>query len=328
MGVLFGSLRSGLKVEKWHGARNDFIFAEANAFWASLVDVKDEGAIARIAVELCDRSGGLGADGLVLWLKESSGALSAAIWNSDGSRAGTCGNALRCLAGLSLANKLWSGIGEFPVHELSFTHEGPVQGSKVFAKLLECSNVDSREQVFLSKVEMGGVVKNRPVPRSGLSSAAFIGGTVAQEILLSVLQDATFVELANPHLVLTLKPDSFRRFSSEHFVELGTLLQSQGLCQSLGMPVSNIGFVELPNEKQIQSGQALNAIVFERGAGLTQCCGSGGCAMKVALENSRSSQAGTPESFSMPGGIITISGDHHALQLAGPAQRVCRLTLE
>jgi diaminopimelate epimerase len=327
MSSLFGSVRSGVEVEKWHGARNDFIFAEAGAFLRSLENGRDEASVAKVAVEICHRATGLGADGLVLWMKGSSGGVCAAIWNSDGSRAGTCGNALRCLAGLCLANMLWSGTGELPVYTLSIRGEQPVQENSVFARLLESSLEEPGGLCFRSKVEMGKVVKVQPISLSALNNAAFIGGTVAQEILLSVLHGVTFVELANPHLVLSLKPNSFRKFSTEHFVELGTLLQTETICQSLSIPLSNIGFVELPNEEQIQGGQPLNAIVFERGAGLTQCCGSGGCAMKAALENSKSSRPGQPESFSMPGGVITISVKNESLQLAGPAQRVCRMSL-
>ncbi|NBW81872.1 hypothetical protein EBR21_08965 [bacterium] len=328
MSLLFGSLRAGVKVEKWHGARNDFIFAEAGPFLDSLQNARDEASVAKVAIELCHRATGLGADGLVLWMNVPNGGVCAAIWNSDGSRAGTCGNALRCLAALCLANKIWSGTGELPVHNMSIRDAGPVSEDTVFARLQESGLEQTPENHFRSQVEMGRVIKVQPISLSALNNAAFIGGTVAQEILLSALHGVTFVELANPHLVLSLKPNSFRKFSNDHFVELGTLLQTETICQTLNIPLSNIGFVELPNEDQIQAGQPLNAIVYERGAGLTQCCGSGGCAMKVALDNSKSSRVGKPESFSMPGGVITISVKNEALQLAGPAQRVCRMSLD
>jgi len=89
------------------------------------------------------------------------------------------------------------------------------------------------------------------------------------------------------------------------------------------MPLSNIGFIEA--DPQAQNTNVLNAIVYERGAGLTQCCGSGGCAMRVALKEE--SNGSVPEllKLRMPGGVIAISELDNELILSGPAQKIARL---
>ena len=48
--------------------------------------------------KLCDRRYGVGADGVLLKMKDATGALGMHIVNQDGSQAEMCGNGLRCMA--------------------------------------------------------------------------------------------------------------------------------------------------------------------------------------------------------------------------------------
>lgn len=84
---------------KMHGLGNDFIVADVRG-------LKKEGAAppawGETAKRLCARHTGIGADGLVL-VQAPSGRLREAalrmeIYNSDGSAAAMCGNAMRCFA--------------------------------------------------------------------------------------------------------------------------------------------------------------------------------------------------------------------------------------
>lgn len=320
-------IQAGLHIEKWHGARNDFLFAEAHQLFAACHEQPTDAWIASVALELCQRHLGLGADGLVVWHKSSQGELLAGIWNSDGSRAGTCGNALRCLAAQSLAHGIWDGQSRLPVFELSIQNKSPASSGRVFASLLHSEGLEKESGLYRSRVAMGDVLEIRTLGRNQVAQPDLMGGTVAQELLLAALESAAFVQLANPHLVLMLKPNTFQKFTSEHFSELGILLQSEIFCKVLNIPLSNIGFVEIKGNPTAASSEPHKAIVFERGAGLTQCCGSGGCAMKVALEQNRHSAIGQSESFAMPGGVISIEKKENALELLGPAQRICRFQL-
>jgi diaminopimelate epimerase len=76
-------------LQKWHGAGNDF-----------LVEVFDHGAApwwdASRARSVCDRSTGVGADGLLLASLGSE--VSMTLFNADGSPAEMSGNGIRCLA--------------------------------------------------------------------------------------------------------------------------------------------------------------------------------------------------------------------------------------
>lgn len=74
-----------------HGLGNDFIFIE---------DLESRiGELPKLAVRLCGRRTGIGADGLVLVKKPCGGGnIRMQIINSDGSEAEMCGNAIRCFA--------------------------------------------------------------------------------------------------------------------------------------------------------------------------------------------------------------------------------------
>ena len=67
---------------KYNGLGNDFIFLD--------------GAEA-LAVRLCNRRTGIGADGLILLLPSQTADIQMRIINSDGSEAEMCGNASRCV---------------------------------------------------------------------------------------------------------------------------------------------------------------------------------------------------------------------------------------
>ena len=82
-----------LSFRKMAGSGNDFI----------VIDDR-RGAAGRrpdrLAVKLCDRKNGIGADGLLLLDRDTSAirTLRMRIFNADGSEAEMCGNGLRCLA--------------------------------------------------------------------------------------------------------------------------------------------------------------------------------------------------------------------------------------
>jgi len=76
-------------LQKWHGAGNDFlveVFEHGTAPWWD----------ATRARSVCDRSTGVGADGLLLASLGSE--VSMTLYNADGSSAEMSGNGIRCLA--------------------------------------------------------------------------------------------------------------------------------------------------------------------------------------------------------------------------------------
>jgi diaminopimelate epimerase len=81
---------------KAHGARNDFLLT-----WASEAPRENRPSI---AVAICDRNTGIGADGwLLVHPPDEDGPASIRLYNSDGSEAEISGNGTRCAAALLIA---------------------------------------------------------------------------------------------------------------------------------------------------------------------------------------------------------------------------------
>ncbi|ULB10862.1 diaminopimelate epimerase [Cereibacter azotoformans] len=80
---------SGLGFMKMHGAGNDFV----------VIDSRGRGAVmsAGLARALGDRHRGVGFDQLAEIRDHEGADFALDFWNSDGSRAGACGNATRCV---------------------------------------------------------------------------------------------------------------------------------------------------------------------------------------------------------------------------------------
>jgi diaminopimelate epimerase len=70
--------------------------------------------------------------------------------------------------------------------------------------------------------------------------------------------------------------------------------------------------------------EGIDLVVWERGAGLTDACGTGACAAAVASVRRGAARAGEPVEVRLPGGAleITVSADLSRVTMRGPAERV------
>src|SRR6267142_870314 len=73
---------------KMSGAGNDFIVLDA----PNGMDLK------KLAAKACDRTNGIGADGIIVVDKSKKADYRMRIINADGSEAEMCGNGARCMA--------------------------------------------------------------------------------------------------------------------------------------------------------------------------------------------------------------------------------------
>lgn len=76
------------------GAGNDFVVIEAN----DGIDYK------KLTKKICDRTNGIGADGLLILDKSKKADYQMRILNADGSEAEMCGNGARCMAAYIVRN--------------------------------------------------------------------------------------------------------------------------------------------------------------------------------------------------------------------------------
>lgn len=306
--------------EKWHGNKNDFILT-----WFSHDAISFE-ALRKQAPVLCTRDGsGIGADGiLVLHTKTAKDLLPSqlSIINSDGSLAETCGNGIRCAA-LSILQHH---------HEADTRVDLPegidlnLRNSKATIRFLGRLEASRRGQLPLVAVEMGKPIINEANP--DFAAVKTFLKQKAQELgLPEINKDWSLVSLSNRHLVINME-----KVSRDLVRKIGPALQTSDLWDGINVHiVSSKSLSDADRRQSSQNlGQAIDELfevfVWERGAGETQACGSGACAVAAASFASGFSDRKTWLGIDMPGGRLYIKqeSEDDQMTMAGPATLVFR----
>ena len=90
-----------IKITKMQGCGNDFVIVDYPEFEKTGMKMDE------LAVKLCDRHYGIGADGMIIPQTDTETTdLGWYFYNSDGSTAQMCGNGMRCFAKYAYDNKL------------------------------------------------------------------------------------------------------------------------------------------------------------------------------------------------------------------------------
>lgn len=87
---------TNFEIIKCHGSGNDFIMVDTTRM--NNAAAIDWSAFARIA---CDRTHGIGSDGVLLVVRNDEGIYGMDMLNPDGTHAEMCGNGIRCVARLA-----------------------------------------------------------------------------------------------------------------------------------------------------------------------------------------------------------------------------------
>jgi diaminopimelate epimerase len=93
-----------VKFAKYHGAGNDFLLVDG----ATAGD-RDWPAL---AIAMCERNFGAGADGLIVSLPSSNADVAMRLFNADGSEAEMSGNGVRCFAKFVVDNAIAKPAGD------------------------------------------------------------------------------------------------------------------------------------------------------------------------------------------------------------------------
>lgn len=273
-----------MKFYKMQGAGNDFVFVEDFNN-----EIKDE---CKLAVKLCDRHYGVGADGLVIVRKSDVAEAKMVIINADGSRANMCGNAIRCFGKYVFEHKLVSKT-EFPVET--------GDGVKVIEIILES------EKVKYVKVYMGKPsYKAEDIPLS--EGDSFIDSSITSN---GKTYKATTVLVGVPHTIIFENEDEYV------VTEDGPALEKHKLFKE----GSNINFVKVIDDTHIRVN------TWERGAGATLACGTG-CSASVAVAKKLGLVNKEKEIYvKAPGGELVIEVNGDDVYMKGPAEVVFEGTL-
>ncbi|MCA0753932.1 diaminopimelate epimerase [Paenibacillus sp. N4] len=272
---------------KMHGLGNDFIV------FAGERQLPDNAA--ELAVQLCNRFFGIGADGLVYILPSEIADFRMRIINSDGSEAEQCGNAIRCVAKYVYDNGLTD------------KEEITIETLGAGAQKVQLTVQDG--QVATVRVDMGEPILN------GLQVPTTIDAERVIEHPIEVDGREfrfTAVSMGNPHCVIYVE-DAV----NFDLAAWGPKLETHPLFPRK----INVEFVT------VNSRTHTDMRVWERGAGPTLACGTGACATVVASVLTGATDR--TATVSLKGGDLLIEwneADNH-VYMTGPAAVVFRGTL-
>jgi len=236
-----------MKFTKAQGLGNDFVVIEEKDVPAQDLSFSD------IAVKVCNRHYGIGADGMLLLFPHVTkrGAYFLRVFNGDGSEAETSGNGLRCAA----AYLYYKNLVKSPTVEIT-TQAG-------WCQLELVSHVAHR---FSFVADMGK-------PEFDPEKIPFQGAMGADRIINFPLPigeaefPVTALSMGNPQCVLF-----FESLSDLPIRELGTMVENHASFPNK----TNVDFVQVLSRDEI-------AVVFwERGAGETLSSGTGSSAAAAA----------------------------------------------
>ena len=279
-----------LKFSKWHGLGNDFVFLTYDEFKKHNLDSKE------LAIKICDRNFGIGADGLIIIgpYNVSSNSFRLKIINSDGSEAEMCGNGTRCAANF--------------LYEENFSEDTTIN-LETLAGLIKTSLVFQDDRQNPKNIKSVTVDMGEPkLTRKEMN----LSGNADEKIMkfpLEILGNNYFitcVSMGNPHCVIFV--DNVDEFPLE---AIGSLIENHEMFPAK----TNVEFVEILSPDQIRLR------VFERGAGVTKACGTGACAAVVAgfLNGYTTKNV----EVKLDGGTLNIvwQDDNHVI-MSGPTKKV------
>lgn len=270
-----------MKFTKMQGLGNDYIYVNCMEY-----NIPEPSKVAKM---VSDRHFGIGSDGLVLILPSNVSDFKMRMFNSDGSEAEMCGNAIRCVGKFVYDNAL--------TNKTIITIE-TLAGIKTLEMSAKAGKIDS------VKVDMGEPIltpKDIPV----LSEKNIF---LAQEVKTDVgTFTATCVSMGNPHAVIYVDD-----VDSLELEKIGSKIENHALFPRK----INAEFVKIIDRNTLQMR------VWERGAGETLACGTGACAVLVAsVLNNVSDRKATVK---LLGGDLFIEWsekDNH-VYMTGPAVKV------
>jgi len=267
-----------MKFTKMHGIGNDYIFV--NCFEEIVTDPS------RDALIMSRQHLGVGSDGLVLIEPSDTADFGMRIFNSDGSEAEMCGNAIRCIG------KYVYERGMTDKTELTLATKGGIR--QLWLTLDQGS-------VSRVKVDMGTPEFNPR--RIGVD----LPGEMVLRHRLQILGQTVFVtcvNMGNPHCVVFVRDPEIVDVATQ-----GPMLENHPLFPRR----TNVEFVRIIRRDILQMR------VWERGVGETLGCGTGASAAIVASVlcglSDRTAQV------KLPGGNLELcwnAEDNHVYQ-TGPA---------
>lgn len=274
-----------LRFTKGHGTENDFVL------------LFDEGGQTPVTPDrvrfLCDRRAGLGADGVIRAVR--AGALDAGAgfapdtwfmdyWNADGTTSEMCGN-----------------------------------GVRVFARFLEReAGVDLAQGLAIGTRAGERTVTSLGGGRYSVGMGAWSLDdevAVVSAAGLTPPRPAQPVDVGNPHHVVALASEAELADLDLHRAPEVSPRPPEG---------SNVEFAVALGHDEVE-GELRGRVrmrVHERGVGETRSCGTGACAVALAVRSWAGPGAPDVWDIEVPGGEVTVRVEDGRTVLEGPAELI------
>ncbi len=250
---------------KMRGTGNDYLYFDC---FEQQVDSPES-----LAVRLCNRRTGIGADGIVLIGPSSIADARMRMFRADGTEGSVAGNALRCVC------KYLYESGRVRKDEMRVETGYGIKAAKLYIR---------EDTVFSVLVDMGVPSfkpADLPVKLDGekvMMRPVFLAGE---------MREISCVSMGNPHVVLFV--EDVNRIALD---QLGPLMEHDPLFPE-GVYVSFAQIVDRNN---------IHLRVWEPGVGETQACGTGACAAAVAAVENGLCTRGADIDLRLPGGTLVV----------------------
>jgi diaminopimelate epimerase len=237
---------NNIRFTKLQGMGNDFLVVEVE-------EIESLPAPDELALQMCNRNYGAGADGLVFVARsrEAGADFASRIFNSDGSEAGVSGNGTRCVAAYLYQAGLWNEQ-EIKIQTAAGVKHG---------RLISRQGVNFEFEFDMGKPDLSSLgvpmALGRPHERV-VRYPLHLGGDMIEVTCLS---------MGNPQCVIFV-----RDLEAVNLAEIGPLIEHHPVFPDR----ANVEFA------RVLSPDKIEIRIWERGAGHTLSSGTGSCAAAVA----------------------------------------------
>ncbi|MFV9876299.1 MAG: diaminopimelate epimerase [Rickettsiales endosymbiont of Dermacentor nuttalli] len=251
---------------KMHGCGNDFVVIDTRVCPIIVFSLE-------IIKKITDRRYGIGCDQLILIEDSKSADCFMRIYNADGSEAGACGNASRCVA-----------------------------------SLLSCKNnkkkisIETTTNTVIATVQKNGSITiDMGVPKFSPADLKLLweGEPSSLQIKVDHMNlEAVAVNVGNIHLICFFDYD----IDKVHLESLANQVNNLRIfSEEVNISIININY-EMVNEKFV-----IKIRTFERGAGETLSCGTAACAAAVSAIKKGYITYNSNVEVNSRGGILSIN---------------------
>ncbi|HLG13621.1 MAG TPA: diaminopimelate epimerase [Blastocatellia bacterium] len=276
---------SEIQFTKLQGLGNDFLVIPVE-------DVQTLRAAREIAIQMCQRNYGAGADGIVFVTRarHSDADFASRIFNADGSEAEVSGNGTRCVA----AYLYYAGMWKEPEVRIA-TAAGVKYGRLVSREGVQFEFEFDMGEPRFSSLDVPMALEE-PLP-SVVSYPLRLGGDVF---------DVTCMSVGNPQCVIFV-PD----LEAINLNEVGPLIEDHPAFPNR----TNVAFARVVARDEIE------ILIWERGAGRTLSSGTGASASAIA--GALNGLTGRNVRVRTPGGTLRVDWRaDNSIALTGPAEVV------